>query len=109
MTEFSADLDRSSPIPLYHQMAEQIHQAIQDGSLEPGSLLGNEIVLADRFGLVPPDNAQGHPGTRRQGCPGPQARRRHPGRAGPDHPIRATHQPLRRPLQGRSATPEPRC
>ena len=41
-------------MPLYHQMAEQIHQAIQDGRLEPGSLLGNEIVLADRFGLSRP-------------------------------------------------------
>jgi DNA-binding GntR family transcriptional regulator len=35
-------------------MAEQIHQAIQDGRLEPGSLLGNEIGLADRFGLSRP-------------------------------------------------------
>ena len=54
MADFGVDLDRSSPIPLYHQMAEQIHRAIQEGSLEPGSLLGNEIVLADRFGLSRP-------------------------------------------------------
>jgi len=54
VADFSVDLDRSSPIPLYHQMAEQIHRAIQEGSLEPGSLLGNEIVLADRFGLSRP-------------------------------------------------------
>lgn len=54
IAEFSADLDRSSPVPLYHQMALQIHQAIQDGRLPPGSLLGNEIELSDRFGLSRP-------------------------------------------------------
>lgn len=54
MADFTAELDRSSPIPLYHQMAEQIHQAIQQGTLEPGSLLGNEILLADRYGLSRP-------------------------------------------------------
>ena len=35
MADFTVDLDRSSPIPLYHQMSEQIHLAIQDGTLEP--------------------------------------------------------------------------
>src|SRR6476620_4670832 len=54
VADSTADLDRSSPIPLYHQMAEQIHQAIQQGTLEPGSLLGNEILLADRYGLSRP-------------------------------------------------------
>ena len=29
MTDFDVDLDRSSPIPLYHQMAEQLHRSIR--------------------------------------------------------------------------------
>jgi len=54
MTSFDVDLDRSSPIPLYHQIAEQLHRSIRSGELEPGSLLGNEIRLADRLGLSRP-------------------------------------------------------
>lgn len=38
--------DRSSPVPLYHQLATQLKQKIGDGELEKGSLLGNEIELA---------------------------------------------------------------
>src|SRR6478752_750263 len=54
MTSFDVDLDRSSPIPLYHQIAEQIHRSIRSGEMEPGALLGNEIGLADRLGLSRP-------------------------------------------------------
>ena len=54
MAEFTVDLDRSSPVPLYHQMAEQIHQSIRVGEIAPGTLLGNEIGLAERFGLSRP-------------------------------------------------------
>jgi len=54
MADFDADLDRSSPVPLYHQMAEQIHLAIRTGRLAPGALLGNEIALANEFGLSRP-------------------------------------------------------
>ncbi|GAA4228354.1 DNA-binding GntR family transcriptional regulator [Streptosporangium album] len=48
------DLDRSSPVPLYFQVAEQISEAIQRGDLTPGSRLDNEILLADRLGLSRP-------------------------------------------------------
>ncbi|WP_326822486.1 GntR family transcriptional regulator [Streptosporangium sp. NBC_01639] len=48
------DLDRSSPVPLYFQVAEQISEAIQRGDLAPGSRLDNEILLADRLGLSRP-------------------------------------------------------
>jgi len=48
------DLDRSSPVPLYFQVAEQISEAIRRGDLAPGSRLDNEIQLADRLGLSRP-------------------------------------------------------
>jgi DNA-binding GntR family transcriptional regulator len=48
------DLDRSSPVPLYFQVAEQISEAIRRGDLTPGSRLDNEILLADRLGLSRP-------------------------------------------------------
>ncbi|GAA5063991.1 DNA-binding GntR family transcriptional regulator [Thermocatellispora tengchongensis] len=47
-------LDRSSPVPLYFQVAEQIAEAIRKGELQPGSRLDNEILLADRLGLSRP-------------------------------------------------------
>lgn len=48
------NLDRSSPVPLYFQVAEQIAEAIKKGDLPPGSRLDNEIQLADRLGLSRP-------------------------------------------------------
>jgi len=50
--EFS--VDRSSPVPLYFQLAQQLEAAIERGRLSPGSLLGNEIELAGRLGLSRP-------------------------------------------------------
>ncbi|MGZ4594099.1 MAG: GntR family transcriptional regulator [Actinomycetes bacterium] len=47
-------LDRSSPIPLYFQVARQIESAIERGELRPGQRLDNEIDLADRYGLSRP-------------------------------------------------------
>ncbi|MFF1655367.1 GntR family transcriptional regulator [Streptomyces sp. NPDC058255] len=47
-------LDRSSPVPLYYQLAQQLESAIQRGVLGPGSLLGNEVELAGRLGLSRP-------------------------------------------------------
>lgn len=54
MTDLPMELDRSSPIPLYFQVAQQIEQAIERGDLAPGSRLDNEIQLADRIGLSRP-------------------------------------------------------
>jgi DNA-binding GntR family transcriptional regulator len=48
------DLDRSSPVPLYFQVAEQIAEAIRRGDLTPGSRLDNDILLADKLGLSRP-------------------------------------------------------
>ncbi|MFI9599634.1 MULTISPECIES: GntR family transcriptional regulator [Streptomyces] len=47
-------VDRSSPVPLYFQLSQQLEAAIEHGSLTPGSLLGNEIELAARLGLSRP-------------------------------------------------------
>ena len=47
-------VDRSSPVPLYFQLAQQLEAAIEHGLLTPGSLLGNEIELAARLGLSRP-------------------------------------------------------
>ncbi|MFJ8358054.1 GntR family transcriptional regulator [Streptomyces sp. NPDC093984] len=47
-------VDRSSPVPLYFQLAQQLEAAIEHGELTPGSLLGNEIELAGRLGLSRP-------------------------------------------------------
>jgi DNA-binding GntR family transcriptional regulator len=48
------DLDRSSPVPLYHQIAEQLRQHIQAGRLEPRTMLGNEIELAGQLAVSRP-------------------------------------------------------
>ncbi|GII78872.1 transcriptional regulator [Sphaerisporangium rufum] len=53
-TGFDIALDRSSPVPLYFQVAEQISEAIRRGDLAPGARLDNEILLADRLGLSRP-------------------------------------------------------
>ncbi|WP_240926399.1 GntR family transcriptional regulator [Streptomyces sp. JB150] len=47
-------LDRTSPVPLYHQLARQLEEAIEQGALAPGNLLGNETGLAARLGLSRP-------------------------------------------------------
>lgn len=54
VTRLDIDLDRSSPVPLYFQVAERIAEAIQSGELLPGARLDNEIQLADHLGLSRP-------------------------------------------------------
>src|ERR1700712_2464987 len=54
MPDLFMDLDRSSPVPLYYQVSQQIEQAISSGELGPGARLDNEISLADQFGLSRP-------------------------------------------------------
>jgi DNA-binding GntR family transcriptional regulator len=50
----TVDLDRSSPVPLYFQVAQQLERAIETGVLAPGYRLDNEVQLAERFGLSRP-------------------------------------------------------
>jgi DNA-binding GntR family transcriptional regulator len=46
--------DRSSPVPLWFQVAQALQHAIESGQLPPGSRLDNEIQLADDLGLSRP-------------------------------------------------------
>jgi DNA-binding GntR family transcriptional regulator len=50
----TVDLDRSSPVPLYFQLAQQLEHAIRSGTLAPGHRLDNELQLAERYGLSRP-------------------------------------------------------
>jgi DNA-binding GntR family transcriptional regulator len=47
-------IDRGSPVPLYHQLAEQLSAAIRDGQLQPGDPFENEIAMSERLGLSRP-------------------------------------------------------
>lgn len=49
-----ADLDKTSPVPLYYQLATRLEQAIHDEVLPPGARLENEIALGQRLGLSRP-------------------------------------------------------
>lgn len=55
---FRIDLDRASPVPLYHQVATAIEARIQDGALRPGDFLENEVALAARLGISRPTARQ---------------------------------------------------
>ncbi|MEV3906115.1 GntR family transcriptional regulator [Mycobacterium sp. NPDC050551] len=48
------ELDRSSPVPLYYQLAQAIEAAIRDGELAPGDRFENELALASRLTLSRP-------------------------------------------------------
>lgn len=47
-------IERNSPVPLYHQLAEQLSSAITDGRLQPGDAFENELALTERLGLSRP-------------------------------------------------------
>lgn len=47
-------VNRSSPVPLYFQLAQSLQQHIENGDIPPGTLLGNEIRLADDLGVSRP-------------------------------------------------------
>ncbi|WP_223148603.1 GntR family transcriptional regulator [Aeromicrobium ginsengisoli] len=51
-------LDRSSPVPLYFQVAEQFEHAILSGEIAPGERIDNEIALAKDLGLSRPTMRQ---------------------------------------------------
>ena len=50
----SLRVDRSSPVPLYFQVAKHLEDAISSGAIPPGTLFDNEIELADQLGLSRP-------------------------------------------------------
>src|SRR5512141_3093369 len=47
-------IDRMSPVPLYHQLAEQLSHAITVGQLQPGDPFENEIAVAERLQVSRP-------------------------------------------------------
>jgi DNA-binding GntR family transcriptional regulator len=47
-------LDRTSPIPLYFQVASRLQQLIEAGDVPVGSRLENEVELAERLGVSRP-------------------------------------------------------
>lgn len=47
----AVELDRSSPVPLYYQLARAIEAAIEDGVLASGDRFENEVALAKRLRL----------------------------------------------------------
>jgi DNA-binding GntR family transcriptional regulator len=54
----SIRIDRSSPVPLYFQVAQRLEQMIESGEMPPGSKLENEIAMADQLGLSRPTMRQ---------------------------------------------------
>lgn len=51
-------VNRSSPVPLYFQVAEQLERAIFEGKLAPGDRIANEVALAEDLGLSRPTMRQ---------------------------------------------------
>jgi GntR family transcriptional regulator len=47
-------IDRASPVPLWHQLAEQLTAAVDDGRLQPGDPFENELALAARLKVSRP-------------------------------------------------------
>ncbi|NQX13421.1 GntR family transcriptional regulator [Microbacteriaceae bacterium VKM Ac-2855] len=52
--ELFMDLDRSGPVPLYHQIATRLERAILDETLPAGARLENEVALGARLGMSRP-------------------------------------------------------
>ncbi len=52
--ELPVDIDRSSTVPLYQQLATQLTAAIHNGTLRPGDPIEKEIDLAHRLDLSRP-------------------------------------------------------
>lgn len=48
------DIDRTSAIPLYFQVATRIEKAIVDGRIAPGARLENEVALGQRLSMSRP-------------------------------------------------------
>lgn len=53
------EIDRSSPMSLYLQVANGIERALQSGELAPGARLENEVELAKRLAISRPTVRQG--------------------------------------------------
>ncbi|MGO3797048.1 MAG: GntR family transcriptional regulator [Pauljensenia sp.] len=47
-------LDRTSPVPLYHQIAKPLEELITSGQLPPGHLIEDEVSMAQRLNVSRP-------------------------------------------------------
>ena len=47
-------VDKTSPVPLYFQIAENLKQAIESGAIGPGERLDNEVQLSERLNVSRP-------------------------------------------------------
>jgi phosphonate metabolism transcriptional regulator PhnF len=47
-------VDKTSPVPLYFQIAENLKRAIESGELQPGDRLDNEFQLSERLSVSRP-------------------------------------------------------
>src|SRR4051812_33170796 len=47
-------LDRSSPVPLYYQVATRLQELIEKGEIGVGARIENEVDLAERLGVSRP-------------------------------------------------------
>ncbi|MGK2882219.1 MAG: GntR family transcriptional regulator [Mycobacterium sp.] len=54
ITTLNVAIERSSPVPLYFQVAQAFEKAILDGELKPGDRFENELALAKRLNLSRP-------------------------------------------------------
>jgi DNA-binding GntR family transcriptional regulator len=52
--DLDIEVDRLSPVPLYHQLAAELRRAISDGRLVKGGFLSNELFLAEAWQLSRP-------------------------------------------------------
>src|ERR687893_818147 len=48
------EVDRTSPVPLYFQVATRLQQLIENGEITVGSRIENEVDLAERLGVSRP-------------------------------------------------------
>lgn len=54
MTALDLTVSHASPIPIYHQIALQLEEAITGGSIAKGDFLPSEVELAERWGISRP-------------------------------------------------------
>ena len=51
------EVDRSSPVPLYFQVATRLQELIEKGEIGVGARIENEVDLAERLGVSRPTGA----------------------------------------------------
>jgi len=49
-----APVDKTSPVPMYFQIAENLKRAIESGAIRPGERLDNEVQLSERLSVSRP-------------------------------------------------------